>query len=160
MKKTFLSPFVIPDISQLLPLDFNTLLIKVIHAKGKEKNFYNDTLLLATLSKGLAPGEYSPFINTPPSTAPFPDDAAPATEKYKLELQIKDQSKAFNKATSKYNRLEEKGKNLRKEKIDIEGKIQKNEYQLQFRIIEVAAKRHQLAESYNERERTRNREPL
>jgi len=85
MKKTFLSPFVIPDISQLLPLDFNALLIKVIHTKGKEKNFYNDTLLLATLSKGLAPSEYSPFINTP-FKAPFLDDAAPATEKYKLGM--------------------------------------------------------------------------
>ncbi len=159
MKKTFLSPFVIPDISQLLTLDFNALLIKVIHAKGKEKNSYNDTLLLSTLSKALAPGEYAPFINTP-LIAPFIGNAAPAIQRYNLELRIKDQSKAFNKATSKYNRLEEKGKSLRKEKIDIEGKIQKNEYQLQFRIIEVGAKRHQLAESYNERERTRNRKPV
>ena len=86
MKKTFLSPFVIPDTSQLLPLDFNALLIKVIHTKGKEKNFYNDTLVLSTLSKGLAPGEYAPFINTP-FIAPFMDNAAPATEKYKPELQ-------------------------------------------------------------------------
>jgi len=85
MKKTFLSPFVIPDISQLLPLDFNALLIKVIQVKGKEKNFFKNTLLLATLSKGLAPGEYSPFINTP-FKAPFLNDAASATEKYKLEM--------------------------------------------------------------------------
>ena len=85
MKKTFLSPFIIPETSQLLTLDFNALLIKVIHTKGKEKNFYNDTLLLATLSKGLAPREYSPFINTP-FKAPFLDDAAPATEKYKLGM--------------------------------------------------------------------------
>src|SRR5881398_1971404 len=106
MKKTFLSPFVIPDISQLLTLDFNALLIKVIHTKGNEKNFYNDTLLLATLSKGLAPGEYTPFIKTPLTTALFLDNAAPAIQRYNLELQIKDQSKAFNKATSKYNRLE------------------------------------------------------
>ena len=69
----------------MLPLDFNTLLIKVIHAKGKEKNFYNDTLLLAMLSKGLAPGEYSPFINTPFKAA-YLDDAIPAIEKYKLEM--------------------------------------------------------------------------
>ena len=86
MKKTFLSPFIIPETSQLLTLDFNALLIKVIHTKGKEKNFYNDTLVLSTLSKGLAPGEYAPFINTP-FIAPFMDNAAPATEKYKPELQ-------------------------------------------------------------------------
>ena len=159
MKKTFLSPFVIPDTSQLLTLDFNALIIKVTHAKGKEKNSYNDTLLLPTLSKGLAPVEYDPFINTP-LIAPYLDNAATAIQRYNLELRIKDQSKAFNKATSKYNRLEEKGKSRRKEKIDIEGKIQKNEYQLQFRTVEVGAKRHQLAESYNERERTRNRKPL
>ena len=44
--------------------------------------------------------------------------------------------------------------------MDMEWKIQLNEYQLQFRIIEVGAKRHQLAGSYNERGRTINSKPL
>jgi len=150
MKKTSLSPFTIPCNPPLLPFDFNALLVKVIQGKGKK--FYNDTLILAALSKGLAPGEYVPFIN-PPYIAPYLDDAAPAIKGYNLELQIKDRSKAFDKATAKYNRLEEKSKILEQKKIDIEGKIQKNQHALQFRIIEVEAKRHQLADSFDQRDK-------
>jgi len=155
MKKTSLSQFTNCDDSQLLPLDFNILLNKVIHTKGKGKNSFNDTLLLAMLSKGLAPGEYIPFIDPLLKDPNLDDTAQTAIQRYNLELQIKDHSKAFNKAAAKYSRLEEKGKILEKKKIDIEGKIQKNQHQLQFRIVEMAAKRHQLAYSFDQRDKYR-----
>ncbi|TKK64127.1 hypothetical protein FC093_23245 [Ilyomonas limi] len=154
MKKTSLCQFAISDNSQLSPLDFNVLLSKVMHTKGKGKNSNSNTLLLAMLSKGLAAGEYTPFIN-PPLIAPYLNEEAPAIQRYNLELQIKDQSKAFDKAAAKYNRLEKKGKTLGKKKMDIEGEIQKNQHQLQFRMIEVMAKRHQLADSFDQRDTNR-----
>jgi hypothetical protein len=151
MKKASLSQFTIPENSQLVLHDLNTFQVKVKPAKGKRKNIFTDTLLLAMLTKDLAHGEYISFIN-PPLTAPYLKEEAPAVQRYNLELQIKDRSKAFNKAAAKYNRLEEKGKILEKKKMDIEGKIQKNQHDLQTRIMEVEAKKHLLAVSFTQRE--------
>ena len=91
-------------------------------------------------------------ILNPEQTAPYSHDTAPAVQKYNMELQIKERSKAFKKAASKNNCLEEKSKKLEKEKLDIESKIQKNQHRLQVSIIEVEAKRHQLAASFTQRE--------
>ena len=83
------------------------------------------------------------------------NEAAPVIERYNLRLQIKYRHKAFDKAALKHSRLEEKSKKLQKKKIDMEGKIQKNLHRLQVCDLEVQAKRHQLADSFNQREITK-----
>lgn len=100
------------------------------------------------LSKGLIPREFVNFGN-PLNAALGLNDAAPIVKQYNLELQIKGCKKAFNKSALKYNRLEEKAKSLQQKKIDLEGKIQKNQQEMQFRIVEMGAKRHLLADSYS-----------
>jgi hypothetical protein len=151
MKKKSSQYFVISKDMQPMPPDINPFYVKVKSKKRSDKNVSIASHLLTLPVDGKAFVKNLHLIN-PPHCEPCSDDASLAIQKYNRELQIKERSKAFKKAASKYNCLEEKSKKLEKEKMDIEGKIQKNQHRLQVSIIEVEAKRHQLAFSFTQRE--------
>jgi hypothetical protein len=138
------------DMQPILP-DVNPFYVEVKSKKGT-LNKTSIASLLLTLPAGVKTFENHLHLINPEQALPFSNDMALPVQRYNMELQIKDRSKAFNKAASKYNGLEERSKKLEKEKIDIEGKIQKNQHRLQVSIIEVDAKRHELAASFTQRQ--------